>query len=330
MRFALLFPLGVLALTSPGCRHDEAARPPSPPDPVTAPASPKPEYELITSTYEGDTVTLGEVDRATGELIPPPPLLQAPFPESIHPRCEHVMPRELTERFFPASEGWIETRIERFDPTTCDYQLGETSVSARATYECGEGKSPPRPGSYEAKVPEGATVVEKLGHLAYFAREQAGLRLDVWDDDTPCRLVVRWQGPQQEQQVVALGRKVMAAARPDTVLRPTKLALYWRGDAATPDIGPWFSQWKQEVEAKLVRRFELAPGYPRVAPGAEVHDDEPDREVFLLGICEHDDQAAHMFRELHYYDSEVVARLGVRARVVEATEKDLACPRRLP
>lgn len=197
MRPALIFPLGVLVLASPGCRHDEAARPPSPPAPVT-------------------------------EAVP------------------------------------------------------------------------------------------------------ASLRLDVFDDDTPCRLVVRWQGAEQERQVVALGRKAMAAARPDTVLRPTKLALYWHGDNSTPDMGPWFSQWKQEVEAKLNRRFELAPGYPRVARGSEAQDYEPDRVVFLLGICQPGEEGAHMFRGLHYYESEVVTRLAVRTRVVEAAEKDLACPRRLP
>jgi hypothetical protein len=328
MRPTLLVPLGAMFLLSPGCRHDEAARQSSPPEPVTemAAAPSQVEYEVV--TYDGDTVTLGEVDPRTGKLLPPPPLLAAPFPELLHPRCERVMPGGLKLRFFPASEGWQETRFEGLDPTTCAYQLGESSVEASVTYLCGEGMSPPEPGSYAARLPEGATAVEKLGHLAYFAPEQAGLRMDIWNDDTPCRLVVRWEGPGQHQHVVALGRAAAEAAQPHTVLQPTKVALLSYGDESTPDVTQRFSQWRERTEARLNKDFELAPGFPKLIGGFEAPGYEPNRVVFVVGICQADEEAVRVFRAMS--ESEVGREMGGSTRLVELAEKDFGCPKRRP
>lgn len=315
--------LGVICLMLSGCRHGEPGRQPEAPAPtaeVSLPPAPQPEEQIV--VYEMSEDIVGEVDPKTGELLPPVQLLADPLPENIYPRCEHVMPRALRERLFPASEGWKETRLEGFEPTTCAYEIEDLSLRASFTYLCGAGMSPPAPGSYDARVPEGATVVEGLGHLAYYAPEQDGLRLDVFDRDTPCRIVVRWNG-REKRWIVTLGREAMAAARRETVLRPMQVALVWAESDSAEEVGQWLPRWKEKAEAQLKPRFKLAPGFPRVVEGHDVEGLQPDRRAFVLGYCP-PEQGISTFESLYQIDA-----LRVRTRLVELSEKEQACPRRL-
>jgi hypothetical protein len=199
---------------------------------------------------------------------------------SYYPRCPTVLPEKVHAQFF---KGWVPEESSNCDtcPTICHFENKKLRSVASVVYVCDEASSKTPP---DNKPPAGATPIKGLGRSALRRVEKKATHVvEVWDDDSPCKLVVRWQGVDARKKVMDLAQAATAAATREAVTRPVFDAIIWN-ETRSPEVAKkWQDSWGPE--AKLLDRLvQLAPGYPRVVEGRTVPGLQ-DAQTFVLGYC---------------------------------------------
>jgi hypothetical protein len=166
-------------------------------------------------------------------------------------------------------------------------------------------------------MPAGATPLEGLGAFSYRYTEEDMSRVDVWDDDTPCRLVFRWKGKARDTRVVEFARAGSATITQELVSRPVLDALVWtrvEGPEGVRRLEARMAQEKAAVQALL----QLAPGFPKIVEGG-IPGFGPGVHL-VLGYCPVGSSAP-------VFDSLEALNPGMDILRVEVPATEAACPR---
>jgi hypothetical protein len=199
---------------------------------------------------------------------------------SYHPRCPTVLPEKVQAQFF---KGWVSEEASNCEtcPTICHFENKKQRSTASVVYACDEASTKT---ALNAKLPPGATPVKGLGRAALRRVEKKTTQVvEVWDDDSPCKLIVRWQGANAQKKVLDLAQAATTAATHEAITRPVFDAIIWN-ESRSPEVAKkWLEAWAPEANL-LGRLVQLAPGYPRVVEGRTVPGLQ-DAQTLVLGYC---------------------------------------------